>query len=440
MLFPSPASWCWDAFCHWPCWLVFSVFEVDFDAFTLVPAFSGQSWVQMFTNPVFSFLIGKAVVSGAGTALLAALIGYPIAVSMTRLPVLWKGVGSIVLLTPLYTGEIVRIYAWRVVLGSEGLVNAVLKWLGAISEPLKFLLFSPFTTHLVLLYNNLPFMVLAIWISAELIDKRLIEAARDLGARPIDAFFKVVLPLTTPGLAVGTFTVFALAAGDMMTPSLLGGTSGRDSDGHDRQPVRDGVRLAPGVRTLAQPPCRPVRLRHRIRDNPSSVRWRTGSLSAGDAMSRLVILTLGLAVCFFYLPIVVLGIFSFNAASTMAFPLSGFTLSWYSDLFGNQAFLGGFVTSFLIAQPVGVLGALIGLMAALALTSPRMKFRAAFAILVLVPFLVPKTVLSIAQAMLMSWVGLGRGATALILAQTLVAIPFTTTITCRRDDPPRPTA
>ncbi len=205
---------------------VFSVFEVDLDAFTLVPAFSGKSWAQMFSNPVFAFLIGKAVVSGAGTAVLAATVGYPIAISMTRLPVLWKGIGSIVLLTPLYTGEIVRIYAWRVVLGSEGLINAALQWVGIIREPLKFLLFTPFTTHLVLLYNNLPFMVLAIWISAELIDHRLIEAARDLGARPLDAFFKVILPLTTPGLAVGVFTVFALAAGDMMTPSLLGGTSG----------------------------------------------------------------------------------------------------------------------------------------------------------------------------------------------------------------------
>ena len=205
---------------------VFSVFEVDLDAFTLVPAFSGKSWAQMFTNPVFAFLIGKAVVSGAGTAVLAAIVGYPIAISMTRLPVLWKGIGSIVLLTPLYTGEIVRIYAWRVVLGSEGLINAALQWFGIIREPLKFLLFTPFTTHLVLLYNNLPFMVLAIWISAELIDHRLIEAARDLGARPLDAFFRVILPLTTPGLAVGVFTVFALAAGDMMTPSLLGGTSG----------------------------------------------------------------------------------------------------------------------------------------------------------------------------------------------------------------------
>ncbi len=206
--------------------VAFSFFTVDLDSFTITPAFSGQSWSQIFTNPVFAFLIGKAVISGAGTAVLAAVTGYPVAIAMARLPVLWKGVASIVLLTPLYTGEIVRIYAWRIVLGSEGLVNAALHWLGIIDKPMKFLLFSPFSTHLALLYNNLPFMVLTIWVSAELIDKRLIEAARDLGARPIDAFFRVILPLTTPGLAVGMFTVFALAAGDMTTPSLLGGTSG----------------------------------------------------------------------------------------------------------------------------------------------------------------------------------------------------------------------
>ncbi|CZT37211.1 ABC transporter permease [Rhizobium sp. 9140] len=145
-------------------------------------------------------------------------------------------------------------------------------------------------------------------------------------------------------------------------------------------------------------------------------------------MSRTVSLVLALGVGFFYLPIVVLAIFSFNASSLMAFPLSGFTLAWYADLFGNRAFLEGFLTSFLIAQPVGILGALIGLMAALALTAPGLRLRAVLVVLVILPFLVPKTVLSIAQAMLMNWVGLGRGATALIAAQTLVAVPFATTI------------
>ncbi|MBB4008365.1 ABC transporter permease [Allorhizobium taibaishanense] len=206
--------------------IAFSVFTVDMDAFVMVPDISLHNWAQMVTNPAFAYLIGKSVLSGLATSVLAAVLGYPIALSIAQLPTAWKGVAQIVLLTPLYTGEIVRIYAWRVVLGSEGLVNALLKALGLIDQPLKFLLFSPFTTQLVLLYNCLPFMVLPIWISIELIDRRLIEAARDLGARPLDAFSRIVFPLTVPGLAVGLFAVFALAAGDMLTPSLLGGTSG----------------------------------------------------------------------------------------------------------------------------------------------------------------------------------------------------------------------
>lgn len=204
--------------------VAFSFYEVeDFD---LVPAFSFRAWGELATSATDWFLIGKAVLSGVATTVFTAVLGYPVALALTRLSASMKGLAIIVLLTPLYTGEIVRIYAWRIVLGGEGLVNTVLQGLGAIDEPLKFLLFSPFTVGLVLTYNNLPFMVLAIWVSAEMVDRRLIEAARDLGARPVDAFFRIVFPLTTPGLTAGSLTVFALSAGEMLTPSLLGGTSG----------------------------------------------------------------------------------------------------------------------------------------------------------------------------------------------------------------------
>lgn len=204
--------------------VAFSFYEVeDFD---LVPAFSFRAWSELAVSSTDWFLIGKAVLSGVATTVFTALIGYPVALALTRLAASGKGLAIIVLLTPLYTGEIVRIYAWRIVLGGEGLVNSVLVGAGVIDEPLKFLLFSPFTIGLVLTYNNLPFMVLAIWVSAEMVDRRLIEAARDLGARPVDAFFRVIFPLTTPGLAAGSLTVFALSAGEMLTPSLLGGTSG----------------------------------------------------------------------------------------------------------------------------------------------------------------------------------------------------------------------
>ena len=203
---------------------VFSVFTVD--DMDLVPDFSGASWREFFSSGVYAGLIGKAAVAGAITAFVCAAIGTPVAVAMARLPRAWKGVALTALLTPLYTGELVRLYAWRLVLGSAGLLNSFLLWTGIVDQPVKALLFSPFATRLVQVYDNIPFMALAIWVSAELVDPRLVEAARDLGARPIEAFWRVTLPLILPGLAAGSFAVFALAAGDLLTPQIVGGTSG----------------------------------------------------------------------------------------------------------------------------------------------------------------------------------------------------------------------
>ena len=145
-------------------------------------------------------------------------------------------------------------------------------------------------------------------------------------------------------------------------------------------------------------------------------------------MTRRATFVLASAAAFLYLPIAVLAVFSFNASRLMAFPLSGFTLGWYRSLAGNTRFQGGFVTSFLVAQPVGVLGAALGLGAALALVSARRAARLGLAALLLVPFLVPKTVLSIAQSMVLARFGLDRGAVALVTAQTIVTVPFTTAI------------
>ncbi|MCW6507437.1 ABC transporter permease [Lichenifustis flavocetrariae] len=206
--------------------VVISFWSVDFDAFELVPGFGLASWREILGNPTYPYLIGKAVLTGGVTTSLTALAGYPLALSLLRLPKRWKSVALVVLLTPLYTGEIVRIYAWRLVLGTDGLVNSLLMGLHLVDAPLKFLLFSPFTTALALFYDELPFMTLALWIALERLDMRLVEAARDLGARPLPAFIRVTLPLTSTGLCAGALAVFALSAGDMQTPNFLGGPSG----------------------------------------------------------------------------------------------------------------------------------------------------------------------------------------------------------------------
>ncbi len=206
--------------------MVVSVFSVDFDAYELVPDFTSANWRDVLTHGSYWMLIGKSLINGIVAVAMTGIVGYPVALALAGLPKSVKGVALVVLLTPLYTGEIVRVYAWRLVLGQNGLVNAVLQSLHLTSEPLSWLLFTPFATHAALFYDNLPFMVLALWIAVERIDPRLIEAARDMGCRPFTAFRLVTLPLTGAGLAAGCFIVFALAAGAMWAPSLLGGTSG----------------------------------------------------------------------------------------------------------------------------------------------------------------------------------------------------------------------
>jgi len=196
------------------------------DGGVLRAGFSLRAWQEIAGNPIYAKLIWRSVTAGFFTAGLTALAGYPIALAIWGLPPARKGLALIVLLTPLYTGEIMRLYAWRLVLGAQGMLNSFLQWLGVIDAPLRALLFSPFATQVVLFYNTLPYMVLALWVSLELIDRRLIEAARDLGARPVTVFRRILLPLTLPGLFGGFFSVFALAAGDLETPKLMGGTSG----------------------------------------------------------------------------------------------------------------------------------------------------------------------------------------------------------------------
>ena len=142
-------------------------------------------------------------------------------------------------------------------------------------------------------------------------------------------------------------------------------------------------------------------------------------------MSRL---WLGLVGAFLYLPLLVLAGFSFNAGRLMAFPFSGFSLAWYGQVLHDPVLLHGLWTSFWIAQPVGVASAALGTCAALALTARRFRWRLAFAAILAVPFLVPKGVLGVALVMVISRIGLERGALLLMTAQTLTILPFATVI------------
>ncbi len=202
----------------------YSFFQVDFVTISTDPTL--KNYARIAGSATYRALIGHAFLSGAVVVAITALIGYPVAWFIARRGGVRKSALLTLLLVPLYTGDMVRIFAWRVILGAEGVLNRLFLWLGLIDQPLQVLLFSPVASHLVLVYNCLPFMVIGLWLGFEALDERLTEAARDLGAPAREVFRRVTLPLTLPGLIAGGMMVFVLVVGDHLTPQLLGGASG----------------------------------------------------------------------------------------------------------------------------------------------------------------------------------------------------------------------
>jgi putrescine transport system permease protein len=168
----------------------------------------------------------RVYVSSLGLAALATLlcllIGYPVAFAIARTPGVWRQLLLFLVMLPFWTSFLIRVYAWIAILEPNGLVNQSLIAVGLIAAPLP-LLNNQFSVELGLVYSYLPFMILPLYGNLSRLDQSLIEAAADLGARPMQTFLGVTLPLTFPGIAAGSLLVLIPAIGEFVIPDLLGG-------------------------------------------------------------------------------------------------------------------------------------------------------------------------------------------------------------------------
>ncbi len=177
---------------------------------------------QRALEPVYvSVFIDSVVIAGITTGL-ALLIGFPTAWVIANLPRRWRVVALILVVLPFWTNFLIRTYAWIVLLNSEGIVNGALRGVGIIDEPLG-LLYTDGAVVAGLLYAYLPLMILPLYSSIERLDPELREAAANLGATPVRTFITVTLPLTLPGVLIGSIFVFVPSIGNFIIPELLGG-------------------------------------------------------------------------------------------------------------------------------------------------------------------------------------------------------------------------
>jgi spermidine/putrescine transport system permease protein len=174
-------------------------------------------------QPLYLEIYWRSLWMAAATTALCALLGYPVAYTIARrVPARWKSALLLLAVIPFWTSFLIRTYAWMVILRTEGVANTLLLDLHLIHEPLR-LLYTPLAVFIGLVYGELPFMILPLYVALEEIDPSLLEAAEDLGASGRRAFWKVTLPLSRPGLVAGTILVFIPSVGAFITPDLLGG-------------------------------------------------------------------------------------------------------------------------------------------------------------------------------------------------------------------------
>ena len=185
--------------------------------------FTTESYALLFSDWLYlDAYVSSLRIAGLAT-LIALLIGYPLALAMSRAPPHWRARLIVLAIAPFWTSFLVRVYAWIVILKDEGLLNHALLGMGIISEPLH--IFATEGAVLIgLVYAYLPFTVLPIFNALEKQDDTLVEAALDLGATRVSAFWIVTFPLSLPGLYAGALLMFIPATGEFVIPDLLGGS------------------------------------------------------------------------------------------------------------------------------------------------------------------------------------------------------------------------
>lgn len=192
-------------------------------AFALIPDFTFDNYIKIAGSGLHHTLLIRTVTLGFVTACIVLPLAFTLAYLMRFVFERRAQFILQLILLSLFSGYLVRIYAWRTILGKQGLLNAALLWLGLTDQPLEFLIYSNFAVVVTLTGLLLPLAVLPIYSAMTNVSRELLEAARDLGSTLAQTIRLILVPLVMPGLRAAFAFTFFLAAGDFVTPALVGG-------------------------------------------------------------------------------------------------------------------------------------------------------------------------------------------------------------------------
>lgn len=189
-------------------------------------SFTWDNYRTAFSDPLVRHLLIRSIWMAGLVTLVTVALAYPIAYFVafrTRNKTFWL----LLITIPFWVSYLLRVFAWKVILGFNGLINSSLISAGLIDAPLDFLLYNEFAVILTLAHAWAPFAILPIYVSLQKVDRSLLEAATDLGCGRVACFLRVTLPLTIPGIIASSLIIFIPTVGDYVTPALVGGSDGK---------------------------------------------------------------------------------------------------------------------------------------------------------------------------------------------------------------------
>ncbi len=182
-----------------------------------------SNYALLFSDTIYLDSYLQSLRIAALSTVIMLFVGYPIAYAMARAPERWRPLLVMAVILPFWTSFLIRIYAWMGILSREGFLSQLLLHLGFTDRPVE-LLYTNTAVYIGIVYSYLPFMVLPLYAALEKMDNTLLEAASDLGAPPLRAFWRVTFPLSLPGVIAGSLLCFIPAVGEFVIPDLMGGS------------------------------------------------------------------------------------------------------------------------------------------------------------------------------------------------------------------------
>ena len=196
------------------------------DYLILDKTFTLNNYIEAATQPVYQLLFTRSLLISLTATFFTVLLAFPMAYFISFHGGNRKALWLFLITIPFWTSYLIRMFLWKVILGYNGVLNSLLLWLDMITEPVTFLLYNANAVVIALTHGWAPFAILPIFVSLEKIDRSLLEASKDLGDNSVQQFFRVILPLSAPGVIGAALIIFIPTDGDYITPKLVGGTDG----------------------------------------------------------------------------------------------------------------------------------------------------------------------------------------------------------------------